>query len=248
MTEQKDHSEKVKEALRTISLLIIGLGVGWLAGLSVSPVATILISGLLGVAIAIVGIISISLTYRDDQDKTIRSVGFKAAEKISIGSLALIVFGIALGVSIGIWVRTHNVLGVISVEKQDNSFTKLQGELTQLKEQEGTGEQKGKWKDLDIPLSDIAQRILDKHYPKGNSANRLAATAKAENKINFGGLMSTKAASDCNELLSRPISNWRSYIQMIDNNLFIGLNEIADDSELEKKVHSICEQFGQLSE
>ena len=243
MTEQKDHSEKVKEALRTISLLIIGLGVGWLAGLSVSPVATILISGLLGVAIAIVGIISISLTYRDDQDKTIRSVGFKAAEKISIGSLALIVFGIALGVSIGIWVRTHNVLGVISVEKQDNSFTKLQEELTQLKEQEGTGEQKGKWKDLDIPLSDIAQRIIDKHYPKGDAVNKSAATNSGENQETDSILYNTKAASPCDTLQSVTDPSYRrGYIKTMDkkrDNRFTGLDKL-DDKQLDERIRSIC--------
>ncbi len=52
MAEQKDHIEKIKDALRIISLLIIGLGVGWLAELLVSPVAPIFIAALLGVAVA----------------------------------------------------------------------------------------------------------------------------------------------------------------------------------------------------
>ncbi|MCI5147326.1 MAG: hypothetical protein D3923_17800 [Candidatus Electrothrix sp. AR3] len=166
-----------------------------------------------------------------------------SSKKVSPWPFALLMAGIIAGTSSGILMRTHNVLGVISVEKQDDSFIKLQKELTELEKQEGTStEQKGKWKGLDISLSDIAQRILDKYYPKGGVVNKFAATSLDKNKQTVGGLMAADAAPVCKELLSRPVSSWRSYIQMIDNDRFTGLDEIADDSKLEKQVHSICEQ------
>ena len=243
MAENEKHSkEKKPKIYDAISLVIIGLGIGWLAGLSVSPVATILISGLLGIAIAIVGAVSIFLVYRDDEGKVIRSVGFKAAEKVSIGSLAWIVFGIALGVSIGIWVRTNNVLGVVSVEKQDNSFVKLQAELTQLKKQEGTGKQEGKWKGLDIPLSDIAQRILDKHYPKGGVVKKSAATDSAKNIASSNGTLSGSISDDdCKQLSSDSPSGKRDYIKMRSHKFpeFVPLLD-KSDKELEQAIHSKC--------
>ena len=156
MVEQKDDIEKAKEALL---ILIIGLGVGWLAGLSVSPVASILISGLLGIAIAIVGITSISLIYRNDEGKVIRRVRFKAAEKISIGQLALIVVGISLGASLGICARTHNFLGV----DDELAFNGLRQELNEL---QGHCNDR-KWSELGIKKEEVARRILDKYYPKG---------------------------------------------------------------------------------
>ncbi|MCI5191255.1 MAG: hypothetical protein D3905_16020 [Candidatus Electrothrix sp. AS4_5] len=161
MVEEKDHIEKIKDSLLILS---IGLGIGWLAGLSVSPVATILISGLLGVAITIVGIISISLTYRNDKGEIIRSVGFTVAEKISTGLLALIVFGIALGVSLGICARTHNFLGA-----DDKSVSKLRQELNEL---QGHCSDDKKWTELGIDKKEVAQRIFDKYYPKGSAANK----------------------------------------------------------------------------
>jgi len=235
VVEEKDHSEEVKDPLSIISLLIIGLGVGWLAGLSVSPVATILISGLLAITIAIVGVISISLTYQNDKDKTIRSVGFKAAEKISIGLLALIVFGIALGVSLGICARTHNFLG------GDSTFNGLHKEINELH-----SHCNNKWAELGIDKKVVAQRILDKYYPEGGVVKKSAATASVE-KIahSSAGLMSKNAYSHCEKLLKRSDPSFRrKYIQVsIDKNKynqFIGLDKF-NDKQLDERIFSICQ-------
>lgn len=238
MAENEKHSEEKKPKIyHAISLVIIGIGVGWLTGLSISPVVAGLLSSIIGAVLVLAAILS-GFSYGDN------SSPIRIAGDVSPVPFALLMVGIIAGTSSGIWVRTHNVLGVISAEKQDNSFTKLQEELTQLKKQEGTGEgeQKGKWEGLDIPLSDIAQRIIDKYYPKGGEVNKPAATDSVENKEKIGGLMAANAAPVCKDLLSRPMSNWRSYIQMIDNDLFTGLDKISDDSELEKRIHSICKK------
>ncbi|MCW5212849.1 hypothetical protein VU04_08055 [Desulfobulbus sp. TB] len=232
VAEQNDHIEKVKKLL---PILGIGLGVGWLAGLSVSPVATILISGLLGIAIAIVGIISVSLTYRDDKDEIIRSVGFTAAQKISIGSLAWIVLGIAVGVSFGICVRTHNFLGV----DDEPAFTGLRQELNELQSHCGD-----KWSELGIDKKEVAQRILDKYYPKvGGAVNKSAATTSGENKGTASALYETKAVSPCDTLQAVTDPSYRrGYITTMDknrDNRFAGLDKL-DDKQLDERIRSIC--------
>lgn len=235
MTEQKDHSEKVKEALlRTISLLIIGLGVGWLAGLSVSPVATILISGLLGVAIAVVGILSISLKHQNDKGEAVRSVWFEVAEEISIGSLALIVFGIALGVSLGICARTHNFLGI------DDELA-LNGLRQELNELQGHCDNK-KWSELGIDKQVVAQRILDKYYPKGGVAKKSAATDSAKNIASSKGALSGSISDDdCKQLSSDSPSGKRDYIKTHSHKFpeFVPLLDKSDE-ELEQAIHSKC--------
>lgn len=237
MAETEEHcEEKTTKIYHAISLVIIGIGVGWLTGLSISPVVAGLLSSIIGAVLVLAAILS-GFSYGDNASP------IKNVSDISPVPFALLMVGIILGTSSGIWVRTHNVLGVISVEKQDNSFTKLQAELTQLKKQEGTGEQKGKWEGLDIPLSDIAQRIIDKHYPKGGVVNKPAATDSGKETASV--LYNTNAATTCKELLSSPILSWRDYIQMIDDAPFTGLDKIADDSELEKKVHNICKELSE---
>ena len=145
--------------------------------------------------------------------------------------------GIIAGTSLGILVRTNNVLGIVSVEKQDNSFTQLQAELTQLKEQEDTEEQKkGKWEGLDISLSDIAQRIIDKHYPKGGGAVNQAAAS-------YGALSAAITPEDCEQLLAESPSGKRDYIKQ-----HLHIPELASlapllkksDEELEKAIRNNC--------
>ena len=233
-------NEKQKPTIRdTINLVSIGFGVGWLAGLSVSPVATILISGLLGVAIAIVGVISISLVYRDDEGKIIRSVGFKAAEKISIGLLAMLVFGIAVGVNVGICMRTHNCLGV----EQDGSFVKLQHDLEQLQSLY-EGKKNGE-KEIGLTKDEIARRILDKYYPKGGAVKESAATDSAKNIVSSQGALATGSipASVCEQLLPDSTSGKREYIKDHkddpDFSEFVPLLDKSDE-ELEQAIRSNC--------
>ena len=240
MAENREQrTEKKTKIYHAISLVIIGFGVGWLTGLSISPVVAALLSSIIGAVLVLAAVLS-GFSYGDNASL------IKNVSDISPVPFALLMVGIIAGTSSGIWVRTHNVLGVISVEKQDNSFTKLQAELTQLKKQEDTGEQKkGKWQGLDIPLSDIAQRIIDKHYPKGGAAvNKSTATDSGKNKgiaTNQGGLYSAKSSlnSKCELLLLQENLKEeipKSFLYFLEDHL----NHMTDE-QLQELVNNICE-------
>ena len=231
MVEQKENGEEVKNRLRIISLLTIGLGVGWLAGLSVSPVATILISGLLGVAIAIVGILSVSLKYQNDKGEEVRRVSFEMAEKIFIGRLALIVLGIALGASLGICARTHKFLG--------SDVNGLRQELSAL--QGHCGDKK--WSELGIDKKVLARRILDKYYPEGGVVKESVATDSGENKgtaTNQSGLYSSKRllSSEC-KLLSLE-DNLKDEIPKSFLSFLEGVSKNMNEDQLKNLVDNIC--------
>jgi hypothetical protein len=83
-----------------LSVLVIGAGIGWLAGLSISPVIGTVLASLLGVAGGIVaGVHSVARTQGDG--------GTVAPMSIDARPAALLVLGISLGAPFGIIARTH---------------------------------------------------------------------------------------------------------------------------------------------
>lgn len=86
-----------------ISILLIGLGIGWLAGLSVSPVVTAIVTSLLGIIAGVVASL-----------KTLKQSGAENAKlrplRVDALPAALLVVGIALAVPMGIVTRTHHLL------------------------------------------------------------------------------------------------------------------------------------------
>lgn len=89
---------------QAIYVLIVGMGIGWLSGLSVSPVIAGVLTGIMGIAGGVVaGLKSIA--------KDGASAGSNKAAKTQIDALpaALLVLGIALAAPLGIMARTYHV-------------------------------------------------------------------------------------------------------------------------------------------
>lgn len=225
-----------------LSLLIIGFGIGWLAGISISPVASIVISALLGIAISIVGITSLYLKFPKDGGDPKKIIGIESAEEIKIGRFALLVVGIVSGVNIGILMRVHETLGV---EKRDESFVNMQKDLNELRSWFSETEKANNNEKIALCEGQIAQRILDKYYPKGGSKSESAMPVLTQRDLaSRAGLMAGEAQGACSELLSgRPISSWRDYIKTLDDKRFEGLDKITDDSKLEEKVKDLCDNL-----
>lgn len=222
-----------QEKIDVCCLLIIGFGIGYLAGLSLSPVATILISGLLGVAIAIVGITSIFLVYRNDEGKVIPRVGLNAAETISKGQLALIVVGISAGVSFGIYARTHHFLG--------SDVSGLRQELNEL---QSRCDDK-KWNELGINKKVLAQRIIDKHYPKEGRLKIFNSSSEIKNPTSFelnntGGLTGSNISiSDkCYRLLRE--DDLEKAIENSSMDLLKKMSSYVYDDKLREAIIIIC--------
>lgn len=105
---RRDMGAKLGQA---IALLAVGLGIGWLAGLSTAPVISAVLASLLGIAGGIVsGLKTVS-------PKKPGNVGARQSQSLDAVPSALVVFGIALGATAGTWTRTHQLLAPASVRE-----------------------------------------------------------------------------------------------------------------------------------
>jgi hypothetical protein len=100
-------------------MLLIGTGVGWLMGLSVSPVVTAVVTSLLGIVAGIVtSLKTIKENTADATPLNLRHVGVDARPA------ALLVIGIALAVPGGIVTRTHHLLEPAAPAQNGSTPTK----------------------------------------------------------------------------------------------------------------------------
>jgi len=87
-----------------LAVLVMGLGIGWLAGLSVSPVIATVLASLMGVGAGLVaGLRGAGSGTGDTASRSGLSV-------IDARPAAILVLGIALGAPVGILARTHQLL------------------------------------------------------------------------------------------------------------------------------------------
>lgn len=89
--------------VQLMSVLVIGLGIGWLAGLSVSPVIATVLTSIVGIGGGLV--VGLRSAGSDSGDTTSRT-GLSAVDAIPA---AVLVLGISLGAPLGILARTHQL-------------------------------------------------------------------------------------------------------------------------------------------
>lgn len=108
---------KQNEFRRNIFLTIIGAGIGWLVGLSVSPVVSIVITSVTGSAAAIIAAMS-GLEDKSNQSDGNDKLLFRNYRwQVNPLPLALLVVGILFGSTIGILARNQSWFGSdVSIE------------------------------------------------------------------------------------------------------------------------------------
>ena len=122
------------------ALVVTGFGIGWLAGLSVSPVVSIVISSLLGTAAAAVAVLSGLEFASVDGEK-------KATVRQFLGlhpnpwPIACLVIGLVIGSMFGIRARNYHWFG-----------SDLSSEVA-------------KWENADLANNPIARRLFELQYP-----------------------------------------------------------------------------------
>ncbi len=92
-----------------LALVVTGFGIGWLAGLSVSPVVSIVITTLTGTVATILAALSgVKEEFLDVETSpnTLR----RLLRWVTPVPLAWLVAGLVIGASTGLWARTHNWL------------------------------------------------------------------------------------------------------------------------------------------
>lgn len=130
-------------ALVVSALLVTGFGIGWLAGLSVSPVISVVITSVTGSVAAIVAALSgvkEEFFNLENSSATLR----RLLKAITPVPLAWLVIGLILGASVGVWARTHNWLG-------SSPFADVQAELQF-------------WQEAGLDKPTIAQRLFEHRY------------------------------------------------------------------------------------
>jgi hypothetical protein len=159
-----------------LSLLIVGCGIGWLAGLSLSPVISIVLTSVVATTATLIAIVS-GLEDR----KTIRFVetvpknhAENADEKelpplplndnivwrvphISPWPIAVLVLGLLIGTTLGNLARTNDLLG--------NRFIAISTEMVTPIEEEILF-----WSAYGIGKNEVAQRIFASKYPETASS------------------------------------------------------------------------------
>lgn len=101
-----------------LCLLISGMGVGWLLGLSVSPVLHIIVASVIALVIGVVGALAGlesnpdgSATGKDSQTGEISISANKKSVKINPFPMTALIAGLVIGASFGVYTRTNELLG-----------------------------------------------------------------------------------------------------------------------------------------
>lgn len=139
--------------IKYIFILVTGLGIGWLVGLSISPVISIVITSVTGAAAAVIAAMS-GLENKNEVDKDDTTESNQNFQwKVNPIPIAMLVIGVVVGSGIGIYVRNQDLLG-----RSDLSF-----EIKQ-------------WTDAGLDQEEVARRVFENHYSyRGWLGNDLAA-------------------------------------------------------------------------
>ena len=109
----------VKNIFNHFYLFLTATCIGVLAGLSVSPVIQTIITAILGLGTTIVSV-WMGLSFEGENKK----LGDLTKLDLKIFPLTLFVLGITLGSLVGIYMRTHDVLGKYSEKEQQDKSSK----------------------------------------------------------------------------------------------------------------------------
>lgn len=104
-----------------IALVVTGLGIGWLVGMSVSPVISIVITSLSGAAAVVIAVFSGVREKLANPKMSTSAIG-RWLKLVTPVPVMWLVIGIVAGTCLGVWARTHNWLGC-------EPFADLQAEL-----------------------------------------------------------------------------------------------------------------------
>jgi hypothetical protein len=108
-----DIKKKWAHGGRAACIVISGSCVGYLAGLSVSPVAGVVLSGVVAVVVALTSALAGLGTEIPSSEATAKSPVRRTPMAVNPVPVTLLLLGIVAGSTTGIWSRTHDWLGTL---------------------------------------------------------------------------------------------------------------------------------------
>jgi hypothetical protein len=131
--------------LAYLSLVITGFGIGWLVGLSVSPVVSVVITSVTGSAAAVIAAMS-GIEGKEDKPEDADKVQTSEFKwNVTPFPIAMLVIGLIVGSTFGILARNHNWMG-----------SGLSSELE-------------RWTNAGLDEKEVIRRLFDSEYPSTNS-------------------------------------------------------------------------------
>lgn len=210
-------SDWKKRLIAYFSLLITGMGIGWLAGLSVSPVISMIITTIIGSAAAIIAAVSGLNNQQVDNDDTNGS-NVRRFPSLDTLPIAALVIGLVIGSYFGILARTHDWL-----------------------EPDMTLEIK-KWTNLGVSLKKqaIADKMFNREFSMTNIVSGDAGSASVRADV---GAFFADGSNECENLRVLTDDELReALIISAENPHWRALPEIIEDAEVleELLVRVLC--------
>jgi hypothetical protein len=159
---------------RSVLIGIIGVGLGWLVGLSQSPVIAGVVTALVAAAAALVGALGGPDIAGSDDTSRLQ----KVAKLISPAPLAALMIGLAVGAPLGLHARNH---GFFSPSRADH-----------MKELEDTV---ARWTAMGMARDVIVARLFEREFPARTDGNTDAGVS--ESGAVPSGLVASGAAEEC---------------------------------------------------
>lgn len=188
------------------SLVVTGFGIGWLAGLSVSPVISGVITSVIGIAAAVVtALVGLQEEGGEGSSQTRRHM-----PKIKVWPLALLIFSIALGSITGILSRNNHLFGsevTSEIKKwkdagvpEEAIMARLFGNTTDYSPYTRPYTQTlqieiERWTSMGIPKEQIVMRLFDQYFST-NQQSVVAANSLLKTDNRTGSLLFATASEE----------------------------------------------------
>ena len=165
-----------KRGFNAVCLLISGLSVGWLMGLSVSPVIQTILTSLLTIVIGITSALA-GISLVQTQDSNADGTPAKRRPRVIFDPLPImgLALGIAMGSALGVYARTNNWLG-----PKKNSFYE-------------------EWQDTGLTKEEVTRRVFDSLYPPTPDENKQESSSNIS--ANTNSSLSNKSSENSNSNL-----------------------------------------------
>ncbi len=205
-----------------LSLFIIGFGIGWLMGLSVTPVVSNILTALVATVMAMMGILSGLEGQRGEPGETGQVSNLSSRWAVNPVPVAILILGILAGSSVGILARTHNWLG-------------------------GSGDiskEVKTWTDQGLKQPDVARWLFDVKYPKdGTTSAGTTPASSSKGDSASSTVLFNESQDECEYLLKLPSKDLPTDIK---GTSFEKLSTLIEEPEkLQKVLEVVCTKLGQ---